>query len=429
MSVTMISMYKANANEDKKSVETHKSLAENFEQRLKEAEPRLVRLARRYGAPPDVAGDVVQETLVTAWQNLAHLRSPERFEPWLDGICRNMSMRWARAQSTIDLHQRSFSSLQPEPISLQPEQGQSSASPLFDLVDPQSIDLAEELCRQDLAVLLDRAMGYLPVAGRKAVEMYYLADLPQREIASQLGIPINTLEVQLHRARRQLRQILQHELRAEAESFGLLPSDATAQLGWRETRIWCWICGQRRLQGCFEPHASGASGLRLRCPGCASVSNDDLVDTDTKLSFTHMQSFRPALKHAIQKLPPIYLEGFTTGRQRCHICGQYAVLRGVEPEILPAPFYTRFNIVFICSTCGPMASSIFSFCLTYPVASEFVMQHERCIFEPEAMIQYHEQPAIRASVCDPLSAERLTLILHRSTLQLLAAFQTGRNTP
>src|SRR5947209_20092791 len=136
----MVSMYdKENTKEDITTGDAYKALTGNLENLLKAAEPRLTQLAQRYGVPPDVVGDVVQETLVAAWQNLAHLRSPDHFASWLDGICRNMSMRWARAQRTIDLHQRPFSSLQPEEhFSLQSEQENISASSPFDIADPQS---------------------------------------------------------------------------------------------------------------------------------------------------------------------------------------------------------------------------------------------------------------------------------------------------
>jgi RNA polymerase sigma-70 factor (ECF subfamily) len=402
--------------EDEMPGDTYKALADNLEQLLAAAEPRLAQLARRYGVSPDVVGDVVQETLVTAWQNLAQLREPAHFEFWLDGICRNMSMRWIRAQRTTDRHQRPFSSLQRE-------QENISESSIFDGVDPQSFDLTEELNRHDLALLLDRAMNYLPATTRKALEMHYLADLPQREVALQLGMTINALEVKLHRARRQLRQVLQHELRADAESFGLLHHDEVENQGWRDTSIWCCICGRQRLQGLFEPQPGGAVGLRLRCPTCSLVSGSDLITTPPQVSFAQMHSFRPAFKRVLQIVPSLCLEAFTTGYQQCWICGQPAPLLSVEPEVMPAPFYTRFSIVFACSACGRSSSSIFSLCMNYPPAYQFMMQHERCILEPEGVIEYHEQPAISASICDLSSSTRLTLILHRHTLQLLAAFQ------
>lgn len=417
MSDMMGSMHeKDHKKEDEKTGDVYKALADNLELLLKAAEPRLAQLARRYGVPPDVVGDVVQETLVAAWQNLAHLRSPDHFEFWLDGICRNMSMRWVRAQRTTDSHQRPFSSLQLE-------QENISESSIFAGVDPQSFDLTEDLNRHDLAILLDRAMNYLPTTTRKALEMHYLADLPQREVALQLGMTINALEVKLHRARRQLRQVLQHELRADAESFGLLPPDEVENQGWRDTSIWCCICGRQRLQGLFAPQPGGAVGLRLRCPTCSLVSESDLIITPPQVSFAQMRSFRPAFKRVLQIVPSLYLEAFTTGFQQCYICGRPAPLLGVEPEVMPEPFYTRLSIVFACPTCGRSSSSIFSLCMTYPPAYQFVMQHERCILEPEGLIEYHEQPAISASICDLSSAAHLTLILHRQTFQLLAVFQ------
>lgn len=413
----MVSMYdKDKTKEDVTTGNVYKALEGSLENLLKAAEPRLVQLAQRSGVPPDVVGDVVQETLVAAWQNLAHLRSPEHFESWLDGICRNMSKRWARAQSITDLHQRPFSSLQPE-------QENIGVSSEFDIVDPQSFDLAEELNRHDLAVLLDHAMNYLPASGRRALEMHYLADLPQREVALQLGMTINALEVKLHRARRQLRRVLQHELRADAESFGLLPHDEMAKQEWRDTSIWCCICGRQRLQGLFEPQPGGDVGLRLRCPTCSFVIGNDLINTATKVPFANMRSFRPAFKRVLQLLPSINFQAFTTGYQQCHICGQATLLLGLEPEVMPPPFYTRLSIVFACPTCGRSSESIFSLCLAYPPASQFILQHERCVLEPEELIDYHEQPAIRASICDLLSATRLTLILHRHTHQLLDVVQ------
>ena len=424
MSDMIISMHdRDNVKEDETTEDVYRVLTENLESLLKAAEPRLAHLARRYGVPPDVIGDVVQETLVAAWQNLAHLHSPEHFALWLDGICRNMSRRWARAQNTTDLHQRTFSSLQSERFSPLTEQENTCASSIFEIADPQSFDLAEELNRQDLAVLLSRAMNYLPATTRKALEMHYLADLPQHEVALQLDMSINNLEVKLHRARRQLRQILQHELRADAESFGLLLDAETEPQKWRDTSIWCCICGRQRLQGLFELQPDGEAGLRLRCPTCSFVSGNDLINTTTQVSFAKIRSFRPAFKRVLRTLPSTYLEAFTTGNYHCHICGKLAQLLGIEPEVLPAPFYTRFSIVFACPDCGHQASSIFALCLTYPPAYQFVMQHERCLLEPEELIDYHEQPALSASICDLTSGARLTLILQRQTLQLLEVLQ------
>ena len=50
-------------------------------------------------------------------------------------------------------------------------------------------------------------------------------------------------------------------------------------------------------------------------------------------------------------------------------------------------------------------------------------QHERCVIEPELAIEYEGQPAFRVSLTDLLSSAQLTMILHGSTLELLATFE------
>src|SRR5581483_1741718 len=144
----------------------------------------------------------------------------------------------------------------------------------------------------------------------------------------------------------------------EAESFGLLQHDEMTKQGWHDTSIWCCICGQQRLQGLFEPQPSGEVSLRLRCPTCSFVSGDDLINTAALVSFAKRRSFRPAFKRMLQILPSAYFQAFTTGFLQCSICEQPAPLLGVEPEVWPAPFYTRLRIVFACPTCGRLSTSI-----------------------------------------------------------------------
>src|SRR6185369_604356 len=62
--------------------------------------PRLMRLARLRGVPPDVVEDVVQETLLEAWKHLDRLHEPEGFHLWLDEICRNICRRYACKHAT-----------------------------------------------------------------------------------------------------------------------------------------------------------------------------------------------------------------------------------------------------------------------------------------------------------------------------------------
>src|SRR5260370_28550008 len=190
-------------------------VAVDLEQALSAARPRLLRLARRRGVTPDAADDVVQETLIEAWRHLNHLCSPERFDAWLDGICRNVVLRWARTQGVMVHWEASLSN------SLVEGQNELEESSELDIPDPMALDPMEELSRQDLAALLDRGLGYLSPGTRALVELHYLAELPQDETAARIGVTPSALKARLHRARRQLRQVLGSELRADAERFGL----------------------------------------------------------------------------------------------------------------------------------------------------------------------------------------------------------------
>src|SRR5260370_26752381 len=126
-------------------------LAVDLEQALSAARPRLLRLARRRGVTPDAADDVVQETLIEAWRHLNHLRSPERFDACLDGICRNVVLRWARTQGVMVHWEASLSSSPAE------EQDGLEDLPGANIPDLLAFDPAQELSRHNLALLLDRA--------------------------------------------------------------------------------------------------------------------------------------------------------------------------------------------------------------------------------------------------------------------------------
>lgn len=69
-----------------------------------------------------------------------------------------------------------------------------------DLSDSLVIDPVEELERQDMQVLLDRALSHLEEGTRELIELCYLAELPQREVAQRLDMSLGALELKLHRA-------------------------------------------------------------------------------------------------------------------------------------------------------------------------------------------------------------------------------------
>ena len=358
-------------NESIDTSASHVLLLANMEQLFAEARPRLLRLARLNGIVSDGVEDVVQETLMEAWRHLANLHEPQRFNAWLDGICRNVCRRQkVTRDTTLSLHVLLSSS------SLDGDESTEMDTPA-DILDPSSSDPLEELSQQDLATLLDRAMGYLSSDTRKLLTMCYLAEIPQREVALYLGLTIGALEVRLHRARRQLRSVLNGELRSEAQSFNLL-LDSQDTLNWQQTRQWCWLCGKRRMLSRFETQADGRIDLCARCPACSSHYDIVMVHSMGIVPLDDLCTFRPALKRIMQCMLERASWSMTAGK--CFCCGEFAtinVFQSSESKISLPPdrYWTRTD----CPRCGTNISDILTIVMSNPVVQRFLVYHERFI--------------------------------------------------
>src|SRR5262249_54852451 len=117
--------------------------------------------------------------------------------------------------------------------------------------------VAEVVERPVVSATLEQALATLPIVTRFAMIGSYVDGTPQAELAARLGLSEDALRVRLHRGKLALRQ-------------ALTPTDsASAQEGWRETRIWCPFCGRRRLEYWLK---KDTGGYAFRCSGaCASA--------------------------------------------------------------------------------------------------------------------------------------------------------------
>jgi RNA polymerase sigma-70 factor (ECF subfamily) len=393
----------------------HAALRAELSALLTAARPRLLRLARLNGVSADLAEDTVQETLLEAWRGLGNLREPERFTSWLDGICRNICRRQERALAG-EARVRSLGD------DADDEAGAISPA---SLPDPLAFDPDEELERQDRRILLDRALGLLPAGTRALVELSYLAELPQREVAERLNMTLGALELKLYRARVRLRQALSGALREDAREFGLL-TDQDDALGWREIRQWCYICGQRRLRGALEPRADGVCILRLRCPDCSARYGFDLSGSGDIIPFAGVRSLLPAVKRGTRAAVD-----FFSGAARDHVCpacGSRVSVRLVS-EHLPIEggalehatlIPGRSCVVIECPRCGQSSGDVACALLPDPAARAFVLERPRVLFEPDTLGAYAGQDAIRTRMTDLASGARMTVVAHPRTLEIMA---------
>jgi RNA polymerase sigma-70 factor (ECF subfamily) len=387
----------------------------NLDERITEARPRLLRLAQLNGIAPDEAEDVVQETCIEAWRHLANLREPARLGSWLDGICRNVCKRHHHAQSA------SFE------VSESGGDEQGIDAEAFDRPDPLAIDPLEALERQDMGILLDRALGHLSPGSRELVALCYLAEVPQREAAERLDISVGVLELKLHRARRQLRQVLEGPLHDDAQAFGLLSADET--MGWQESRQWCWICGKRPLRGTFELQPSGIMAFRMRCPDCSPQYGVDIISTSQSPlilpTIGTLRSFRPALKRTLRAGADF--TDTILKQRRCNLCQSPLQITVVDRAALDAhgsayvSWPQNLYLQVACAHCGSRyILEFFSVMLTHPHALDFVMDRPRVVTTLTAIDSYDGQTAIRSRLIDRKSGKRLTVMTHPQTFEVMA---------
>jgi len=363
--------------------------------------------------PPEAIEDVVQETLLEAWYHLAHIGLPEHFDAWLDGVCRNMCRRWRRAASTALRRYVRF-----------PDQPSEDAShplaDIFDLADPLALDPVEMLSHQEVEYLLDRALDHLPAQARRLVELCYLEELPQRQVALQLGLTIGALEERLRRARRQLRQVLNGKLRQTAEALDV-PLDADPLWSWRETRQWCNECGRHRLRGIFQRAPNNRIILRMRCPFCSQQHGLDIMNSKGIVPLDDVRSFRPAAKRTTRVMASSAMRSLQT--QTCWRCGGPAQVRITDNMDDFIPSLNKFWFRVDCPDCGPGGMTADQLLSTHPAMQRFASRYPRWITETDLALEHAGQPALRLQFCDATGNARLTLLAHRQTLQVLATFQ------
>jgi len=165
-------------------LKTRREIREAFETIVSTYQTPLLSFLARYLADASAAADVAQEAFVRAYFRLDHFDDRRPFGPWLFTIAGNLARDYLRR------HQRREARLQAyEP----PE------APAF--ADAESGE----------AAALDRAIAALPDGLREPIVLHYQMDWPLAEIAQHLGVQEGAVKTRLHRARRQLREMIQEE--------------------------------------------------------------------------------------------------------------------------------------------------------------------------------------------------------------------------
>jgi len=152
--------------------------------------PRIKAMMLKAGADTAQAEDLVQDAMLAVWRKAGQYKAGRgTVAAWIFTIARNAridKLRRMSSQPYEDVDELEISS------------------------DATGSD--DQLIASEEAELVSKALDALPEDQRRIVELAYLADKPQSEIARELAIPLGTVKSRLRLAYQKLRQTLE-ELR------------------------------------------------------------------------------------------------------------------------------------------------------------------------------------------------------------------------
>jgi RNA polymerase sigma factor (sigma-70 family) len=129
------------------------------------------------------AEDLTQEVFVQVSHDLADLRTPDKFLPWLHQVTRNVCRMWRRRQ-------------------------RATSAPLDAIAEVDDPAAAARLRRSELSAIVGAMLGQMSPMSREVLALHYLAGYSEAELAVALGVAPATVKSRLREAREQAKRKL-----------------------------------------------------------------------------------------------------------------------------------------------------------------------------------------------------------------------------
>jgi len=150
------------------------------------------------------AEDLAQEAFLRAHRERETLKDPGAMLSWLYCIATNVSLDWLRKQ-TKDAKRESRA----DPAEIDPP-------------DPAAPSMQKVLEQEQMSACVNRFLVGVPDAYRAVILLHDMHGLTGPEIASALGVPLSTIKIRLHRARRRLKAALEAGCKFSCDERGVL---------------------------------------------------------------------------------------------------------------------------------------------------------------------------------------------------------------
>lgn len=349
---------------------------------------RLVRLCYRLTGSLDAAEDLAQETLYEALRNAHKLRDPSGYSRWLSSIAYNVCLRWnsARGRDARRL---------------------ATPEPGWDPPDDH-YDLDVELERHELVDLLDRALAMLPPESRDVLVERYVRESPHAETAARLGLTQAAVAKRLKRGRLRLKRELSTTFIHHSVAHGLAESLFD---DWRETDIWCPVCGRRRLLGMVVP----GGRLWLICKPCIGPHHKLPVSQYGEFeTYRDVKGYRATHFWAAEDHHRTFGGGIDGLAFSCARCGRANPYRIGLDRAGDAHYIHKH-----CAHCGPLGWQCVTgwHLLATPQGREFWREHPRVRAVPDRVVEAGGLPAIVAGFESMAGSGRIEGVFLRDTFR------------
>jgi len=166
-----------------------------FARLVEENKRSVYGLCLRLLSDPEEARDAAQEAFTRAYASLESYDLEQAFTPWVLRIARNHCLDLLRRR--IPARSR---------VELDADTGDGTHRELADTTTEAADDTLQ---RAETHRALEKAVAALPPNYREVVHLFHVEQLSYKEIAATMGIPLGTVMTWLHRARAQLRTLLE----------------------------------------------------------------------------------------------------------------------------------------------------------------------------------------------------------------------------
>ena len=166
-----------------------------FGELVRRYQERLFHTVYRMVGNADDARDVAQEAFLSAYQSLDSFKGDSLFFTWLYRIAVNTAISLKRKQRVV--------------LSIDAAR---HGEPLVEPSDPSEVNRPEYALEQaEQGHRVHRALSRLSPEHRAVLVMKDMEGQKYEDMADVLGVPIGTIRSRLHRARLELREILEHD--------------------------------------------------------------------------------------------------------------------------------------------------------------------------------------------------------------------------